>query len=382
MTMPETTLPELTDARLDELESALFARIADERQLADAAADAERARVRAVRRGRVWMGAAAAASIVAVAAVIAPQLAANLNPSSLNPLSQGGSSIALAPATGTNREGELPGVAVSGGTSASTDGLTTLEDSAVSPDATRDVIATASASLTVGDARDAANAIAAAASDAGGYVESLSVGGTVVPVDAMVTDELSYPAAVPAQGAWITVRVPADRLTDVLADLGAIGEVTSSQVDRRDVTTEAVDLRARVTALQASVDRLTQLMASATSTADLLTAETALSERQAELDGLRQQLAALDGQVEMSTLSVSLSEPAPVAQADPAGFGDGISTGWSSLVATLNGVVVALGFLLPWIAVIAVAGVVVWAIRRAVIRRRGRAGDTGSVDAD
>jgi hypothetical protein len=57
-------------------------------------------------------------------------------------------------------------------------------------------------------------------------------------------------------------------------------------------------------------------------------------------------------------------------KADPAGFGDGLAAGWNALVATLNGIVIALGFLIPWIVVLAIAGAIVWALVRLIRRRR------------
>ena len=72
MNADDITLPELTDQRVDEIEAALFARIGAAR--GDELAAARRGRARAVRGGRIWMGATAAAAFVAVAAVIAPQL--------------------------------------------------------------------------------------------------------------------------------------------------------------------------------------------------------------------------------------------------------------------------------------------------------------------
>ncbi len=363
MNIDDITLPELTDLRLDEIETELFARIADERRDARAeqeaarrVADAERARARAARRGRIWMGAAAAAAVVAVAAIIAPQLG-------------GGSVVGTAsePLVLNGARGDAYSVPEVGSEDAP---LVATGAAATAAGAKREIVATASASLTVDDTKDAADAITDEATTAGGYVEALSLGGgqAVTPEGALV-DTSSYPAPT---GAWISVRIPADRLTDVLSGLSKLGEVTASQVDRRDVTTEAVDLRARVDALQASVTRLTELVAQASSTSDVIAAESALSERQAELDSLRQQLTLLDDQVAMSTLTVSLTEPQPAATADPAGFGDGVAAGWHGLVATLNGLVIALGFLLPWLAVIAVLGAVVWGIRRALRRRRAR----------
>ena len=218
-------------------------------------------------------------------------------------------------------------------------------------------------------------AITDAATAAGGYVESMSVGGTApVPIDTMggvaPVPVQDVPSTAPGNTAWISVRVPADKLTDTLAGLSTIGEVTASQVDRRDVTTEAVDLRARVSALEASVARLTELMGQSATTADLIAAESALADRQSELDSLRQQLTYLESQVGMSTLTVNLSEPAEAVSADPAGFGDGLAAGWNGLVASLNGIVVAIGFLLPWALVAAVIVGIVWGIRRAVKRRK------------
>ena len=102
------------------------------------------------------------------------------------------------------------------------------------------------------------------------------------------------------------VRVPADELTGLLADLEDLGDVASVSVSRSDVTTTAVDLDARISALQTSVARLQALMDGAATTEALLAAEEALTERQEELESLQSQRALLADQVELSTLSVHL----------------------------------------------------------------------------
>jgi hypothetical protein len=213
----------------------------------------------------------------------------------------------------------------------------------------------------------------------GGYVESMSIGsdGTVYPVaptdGGIVYDTMPYPA--PTDGAWITVRVPADQLQDVVDELDDVGEVTATNLSRQDVTAQTIDLEARIDAAQASVDRLTALMAQAQSVADLISAEAALSERQALLESYQQQLEMLDDQVAMSTLSVTVVPSIERVTADPAGFGDGLAAGWNGLVATLNGIVIALGFLLPWLAVAAVVALIVWGVVRLVRGRRRRRAD-------
>ena len=83
----------------------------------------------------------------------------------------------------------------------------------------------------------------------------------------------------------------------------------------------------------------------------------------------------------MSTLTVTLTEPVETVEADPAGFGDGLAAGWNGLVATLNGIVIAIGFLIPWLLVIAVIGGIVWGIVTLVRRRKTRQGSVSSVDS-
>ncbi len=178
------------------------------------------------------------------------------------------------------------------------------------------------------------------------------------------------------------MRIPTDELTPAIDELSQLGEVTASSITRQDVTDQTVDLQARIDSAQASVDRLTELMAQAGSLSDLIAAEAALSERQATLESYQQQWELLQGQVEMSSLTVTIMPLVETVTADPAGFWDGLLAGWNGLVATLNGIVVALGFLIPWIVVVGLLGGAVWAIVRAVRRRRRAKATAAEVSED
>ncbi len=361
MTTHDQTLPELSDERVAELEAQLFADIRADRSGIHARASRRRA------RGRLWLAGGAAAAVILVAAVIAPQL--NLSTSGAQYDS------APAPEFAPHSDSDLgDGENSSSGAAADevfTDAPTRGGDDAAAP--AREIIATASASVRVDDARIAAAELTDLAEGAGGYVEALSIGAEGERLFEGYDSGMVAPA--PQTTTWLAVRVPAAQLPRVIDALEGVGEVTTSQLDRRDVTGEAVDLRARIAALRTSVERLESLMAEASSTSDLLAAESALAERQAQLESFEQQLAHLEDQVGMSALTVSLYEPSEVVRADPAGFGDGIAAGWNGLVATLNGIVIALGFLLPWLGVLVALGVVVWLIRRVARRRRRRADD-------
>ncbi|MBW9118639.1 DUF4349 domain-containing protein [Microbacterium trichothecenolyticum] len=373
-------LPELSAERIDEIEEALFADIARERT---------RQAARRTRRGRLWIAGGAAAAVIAVAAVIAPSVGSLVGTS-------GGAvdESAVAPVAPAD-SGAGSSTDSSGADSRESAPLTVAPgagDTAADADsADRDIITTASATVTADDVDAAVRAVANSAVAHGGYVESMSVGsdGTVYPVSpsegGIAYDTMPYPS--PTDGAWITVRVPADQLQSVIDELDDVGEVTSTNLSRQDVTQQTMDLQARIDAAQASVDRLTQLMAQAQSVADLIAAEAALSERQSTLESYQQQLEMLDDQIAMSTLSVNIVPEVEPVTADPAGFGDGLAAGWNGLVATLNGIVVALGFLLPWLAVAAVAALIVWGIVRLVRGRRQARRDAATpasptVDAD
>ncbi|RKS86222.1 uncharacterized protein DUF4349 [Microbacterium sp. AG790] len=365
MTTNDSTVHELTDDRIDAIEQGLFGRIAEERAVQ--VRDAERQRVRAVRRGRVWMGGTAAAALLALAAIIGPTVlqalggASTASSSSLPAVSLEGTG-AMVPAP-ESRLGATSGSGAAGG--AASDGAT-----GAASGADREIAVSASATVEVKDAASAAQAIAAVATASGGYVESQSTGTT--PVMSVVPPTDTSMMAPAPSSAWITVRVPADGLSKVVTGLSELGTVTASETSRRDVTTETLDLQARVSALESSVARLTELMTQSSSTADLIAAEAALAARQSELDSLRQQLAWTQSQVAMSTLTVSLVEPSPAVSADPAGFGDGLAAGWSGLIVTLNGLVVAIGFLLPWLGVAAVIAALVVLIVRVRRRRHSR----------
>lgn len=360
-TSPES-LPELSEDRVERIENSLFTEISRERT------------TRRKRRSAVWLVSGAAAAVIVVAAVIAPTVGGLIigpasDQAAVAPSAPLVDSVAGGATTDTSavKEGPSGSEGANAADSASGSGSGT---------ASRDIITTASATVVVDDIAAAVTQITDAAESRDGYVESMSIGqsGQVMPVDpatGMVYDStMPYPAT--PDGAWITVRVPADGLQSLVDQLSGLGEVTASSVNRQDVTEVTLDLQARVDAAQASVDRLTELMAQAGSLSDLIAAESALAERQATLESYQQQVKYYDEQVAFSTLTVSLTEPVETVVADPAGFGDGLAAGWNGLVATLNGIVIAIGFLIPWILVLAVIGLIVWGIVALVRRRKAR----------
>jgi Domain of unknown function (DUF4349) len=330
-------------------------------------------RVRRWRARRVWLTGAVTVLAVLTAglAVLAWPVERSATGTAVVEPSYGGGRSAVAPdAGGSNAAGPEPGAA---------DQAAPAPESAAVPQASRDgvprqvpgvpiggtgrqLVRTAQLTVEVGESVAATRQVRTTAAAAGG----------------MVVEEQSGD-----RGSWLVLRVPSDTLDRVIDDVAAIGRVTARTSQVTDSTAEVVDLDARVASQQASVARVRALLAQATSIGDVVAVEAELARREADLDSLTNQLAALRDQVAMSTLTVDLRMPPTPVVDDPraAGFSDGLAAGWRGLVALGTAVAAVLGFLLPFLPVIAVVVGLAWAARRIVRGRRVVAAGAGGPGA-
>lgn len=223
----------------------------------------------------------------------------------------------------------------------------------------RAVVTTGSVSLIAADPVGAADRATAIVQGAGGRVDSSSEQPGTGNEKASAT---------------LVLRIPSSNLEGTLTSIKRLGTVESATLNSTDVTTQSKDIEGRITALQTSVDRLLALMAKATTTADLITIESTLSDRQAQLDSLRAQQKALADQVDLATITVTIHEKGTVAAVTPPGtFWSGLTAGWNALVAAVNGLLIVLGVLLPWLVLLALLGGIAWWIARRIGRKRDAA---------
>lgn len=349
-------LPSLSDERIAQMERAVFDRIALEPRSAGAASGG--------RRRRGWFTALGVAAAFAAGALVVPPLVNGIGSgagmsstadgfSEVSPEAVGESAPDAADSAASDSDGAGRAVAPR-----DEPDLKGADDPIATVDDTRETVVTAEMTLRVDDAKSATADITALAVKHGGFVESASLG-----FDPDAGDIAPEQPREPGTG-WISIRIPAADLDGVMTAIDDATDVLRSSISRDDVTAAALDLRARVDSARTSVERLTELMGKSGSVADLIAAESALNERQAQLESYEQQLKQLDEQVALSTISIQLTEKTTAAEADPAGFGDGLLAGWNGLVAGVNGLVVALGFLLPWLGIAAIVLLVVWLMRR------------------
>jgi hypothetical protein len=287
-------------------------------------------------------------------ALVATTALAGCSAGSSNSSSESAQNRAAAPAA-------LPSAAAGAAGAGASDGLSQNAPAKDLPGQTpadqpiqRSIIYTGSITLQVDDVPGAAATIAGLATGVGGFV-----GGDQRQLDA----DHSI--------ATLTLRIPADRFTTTLDAIGRQGHERSRSVSTQDVTATVIDLDARIKTQQASVDRMRDLLAKAQSISDVATVEAELTKREADLESMEAQQRNLADLTALSTITVNLlgkdAAPPPPPKPAPTGFVGGLQKGWHAFVAVVDGLLVVLGALLPFIIVVGVPALLLWRWRR---RRR------------
>lgn len=143
----------------------------------------------------------------------------------------------------------------------------------------------------------------------GGYVSDSSVG----PEDG------SGPQIV----ATAVVRVPADNFTQAMADLQRLGQVISAQTSSQDVTDDYVGLNASLTSYQKLLVQYQSFMNLTTNVTDALTVQAKIDSVQQTIDSLTAQIQEMSKEVNLATITVTITEH--FQEVPPAAKGDMLS---------------------------------------------------------
>ena len=168
--------------------------------------------------------------------------------------------------------------------------------------------------------------------------------------------------------ATLTLRIPADRFDDALAELHKIpGQVVSEATREEDVTSALVDLNARITNLEASEVQYRALLAKAEKVADILAVQDRLDAVRGQIEELKAQQKQLSGQADLSTLTVTVSPGAVQAATDSWDPGATVGDAFAALVSVGqslgNG---AIWFGIVWLPVLVLLAILVLLVRRFV----------------
>lgn len=161
----------------------------------------------------------------------------------------------------------------------------------------------------------------------------------------------------------MTVRIPADRLSDFTDQVEGVSNVVNYSETTDDVTLQYVDTESRVKALEVEQDRLLELLAKAENMTDLLEIESRLTEVRYELESYASQLRTLQNQVSYATVYLYINqvkvytevEPQTVWQRIGSGFSENLRDIGENLTDFFVWITVYSPQLLFWAAVIAVA---------------------------
>ncbi len=204
-----------------------------------------------------------------------------------------------------------------------------------------------------------------AVSDAGGYMESSDVSGT------SISDSLGR------RYAYLTVRVPADKLDHFISLVGEQSNITSKSETTQDVTLQYSDIESRKKSLLIEQDRLWELLEKADTMESIIALEDRLSEIRYQLESFESQLRTYDNQVDYSTVYINIDEVKVLTPTSPDSVGTRIQKGFQRNLETVcdNIVNFFVWFLssLPSLAMLAVIVILIAVILRMMLRfLRGR----------
>jgi hypothetical protein len=213
------------------------------------------------------------------------------------------------------------------------------------------IIRTGNAFIQVDSLESAIAAVRQLAVGAGGYIANSSI----------MTGEGQQ------RQATLEIKIPSNRYDQAVGGLAGIGKLISSSTNAQDVGEEFVDVSARMTNARRMEERLVNLLATRTGKLeDVLAVERELARVREEIERYEGRLRFLRTQVAMSTLSVTVSEPAPVVgQPGSNVVVEALKQAWRNSVTVVAGGIEMLGAILP----VAILGVVALLVVR---RWRGR----------
>lgn len=200
-------------------------------------------------------------------------------------------------------------------------------------DSARMLIRTANVGIKVDSLEVAMAALRRLASALGGTVGNVSVNAGEFQV----------------RSATLELRVPSARFADAMAGMSPIGKVEYSNESAEDVGEEYVDLTARIANAKRLESRLIDLLATRTGKLeDVLAVERELARVREEIERQQGRGRYLSTRVATSTLSVTVSEPAPVvSEPGKSVIGEAFVRAWKNFVALVASGIASLGYLVP-----------------------------------
>ena len=206
----------------------------------------------------------------------------------------------------------------------------------------------------------------------GGYIEYISV----YDVHSYYVEDQQ----VKQRCANVTARVPKEKLDGFLAQVGEQTNITSRSENVEDVTLQYVDLESHKKALVTEQERLLALMEKAETVEDIIAIEGRLSEVRYQLESMESQLRTYDNRIDYSTVELSITEVRKYSPPQEATVWQRIQSGFMKSLDDIGfGIrdfairfVIDIPYIVLWLAVIAVAVIVVRILWKVWKKRRAK----------
>lgn len=199
----------------------------------------------------------------------------------------------------------------------------------------------------------------------GGYVEQSNISGR----------RAGYQNEPYPRSAYITARVPADKLDSFVTSVEDAGNVVNKSSSTEDVTLRYSDIESRKKSLTVEQDRLWALLEKADTLEAVIALEQRLSDIRYELESMESQLKLYDNQVDYSTVTLSINEVIQYTPTAPETVTQRINRGFANTTDSMSRFFVNLFVLLVslspvWIPATVIAVVVIlWLRRRKKLRK-------------
>lgn len=180
------------------------------------------------------------------------------------------------------------------------------------PEQQRVVLYSASLTIIVDDPEARLAALATMTGEMGGWVVSSNV------------SQVRLANGEPGAQGTITLRIPAARLDDALAQIKAdVNEVQSEMLTGEDVTSQYIDISSRLANLEAAESQLQDILDRAETTEDVLNVFNQLTRIRGEIEALRGQINYYDQAAAFSSVTVTIRQTPPEPVIELAGWQPG-----------------------------------------------------------
>lgn len=174
------------------------------------------------------------------------------------------------------------------------------------------------------------------------------------------------------RNASLTIRIPAEKLDEFLAEVSQVSNVIRRNESISDVTLQYVDLESHKKALLVEQERLLELLEQAETMEDIISLESRLSEVRYQIESMESQLRTMDNQVSYSTVYLTVQEVTALTPVKEQTTWERISTGFAgslyNLGTGIGNFLIALIISLPYLIFFAVIvlGIVliIWLIKK------------------